>query len=40
VHDVDVSSLPAYQRESLKAFWTSRVLLSVAHGEGVSPDFQ
>jgi glucose/mannose transport system substrate-binding protein len=40
VHDVDVSSLPAYQRESSKAFWTLPVLLSVAHGEGLSPFFQ
>ena len=40
VHDVDVSSLPAYQRQSSKAFWTLPVLLSVAHGEGLSPVFQ
>ena len=40
VHDVNVSSLPAYQRASSKAFWASQVLLSVAHGEGLSPDFQ
>jgi glucose/mannose transport system substrate-binding protein len=40
VHNVDVSSLPAYQRESSKAFWGSPVLLSVAHGEGLNPDFQ
>jgi glucose/mannose transport system substrate-binding protein len=40
VHDVNVSSLPAYQQASSKAFWTLPVLLSVAHGEGLSPDFQ
>jgi glucose/mannose transport system substrate-binding protein len=40
VQDVDVSSLPAYQRASSKAFWASPVLLSIAHGEGLSPDFQ
>lgn len=40
VRDVDVSSLPAYQRASSKAFWGLPVLLSVAHGEGLSPDFQ
>ncbi len=40
VRDVDVSSLPAYQQASSKAFWTLPVLLSVAHGEGLSPDFQ
>jgi glucose/mannose transport system substrate-binding protein len=40
VRDVDVSSLPAYQRASSKAFWASPVLLSVAHGEGITPLFQ
>ena len=40
VRDVDVSSLPPYQQASSKAFWTLPVLLSVAHGEGLSPDFQ
>ena len=40
VRDVDVSSLPAYQQASSKAFWTLPVLLSVAHGEGLSPEFQ
>ena len=29
---------PHYQRASSKAFWTSPVLLSIAHGEGMSPD--
>jgi glucose/mannose transport system substrate-binding protein len=37
---VDVSSLPPYQRESSKALWSSPVLLSVAHGEAMSPEFQ
>ena len=37
---VDVSSLPAYQRESSTAFWALPVLLSVAHGEGLSPVVQ
>jgi glucose/mannose transport system substrate-binding protein len=40
VRDVDVSALPAYQRASSKAFWTSPVLLSIAHGEARSPEFQ
>jgi glucose/mannose transport system substrate-binding protein len=40
VHGVDVSSLTAYQRASSKAFWGSPVLLSIAHGEGLSPVFQ
>jgi glucose/mannose transport system substrate-binding protein len=40
VRDVNVSSLPAYQRQSSKAFWTSPVLLSIAHGEALSPQFE
>jgi glucose/mannose transport system substrate-binding protein len=40
VRDVDASSLKAYQRASSKAFWTSPVLLSIAHGEAMSPEFQ
>ena len=40
VRDVDVSSLPAYQRASSKAFWASPPLLSIAHGEAMSPAFQ
>jgi glucose/mannose transport system substrate-binding protein len=40
VREVDVSSLRAYQRASSKALWTSPVLLSIAHGEAMSPEFQ
>jgi glucose/mannose transport system substrate-binding protein len=40
VRDVDVSRLPRYQRAASKAFWTTPVLLSVAHGEALSPEFQ
>jgi len=40
LHDVDVSPLTAYQRGSSKALWTQPVLLSVAHGEAMSPEFQ
>jgi glucose/mannose transport system substrate-binding protein len=40
VRDVGVAPLPAYQRGSSKAFWTSPVLLSIAHGEARSPEFQ
>jgi glucose/mannose transport system substrate-binding protein len=40
VRDVDVSALTAYQRASSKALWTSPVLLSIAHGEAMSPEFQ
>jgi len=37
---VDVSSLPPYQREASKTFWSAPVLLSVTHGELMSPEFQ
>lgn len=40
LRDVDVSSLTAYQRASSKALWTSPVLLSITHGEAMSPQFQ
>jgi glucose/mannose transport system substrate-binding protein len=40
LRDVDVSSLPAYQRESSKTFWAAPPLLSIAHGEAMSPAFQ
>ena len=40
VRDVNVSSLPAYQRQSSKAFWTLPVLLSIGHGEALSPQFE
>ena len=40
VRDVDVAALPAYQRASSKALWGSPVLLSIAHGEAMSPEFQ
>ena len=34
------SSLSAYQRDASKSLWGSPVLLSVAHGEAMSPEFQ
>ena len=40
LRDVDVSSLTDYQRASSKALWASPVLLSIAHGEAMSPEFQ
>jgi glucose/mannose transport system substrate-binding protein len=40
VDDVDVSSLTGYQRASSKTLWASPVLLSIAHGEAMSPEFQ
>jgi glucose/mannose transport system substrate-binding protein len=39
LRDVDVSSLTGYQRASSKALWSSPVLLSIAHGEAMSPEF-
>ncbi len=32
--------LAAYQRQSSKAFWTLPVLLSIAHGGALSPQFE
>jgi glucose/mannose transport system substrate-binding protein len=40
LRDVDVASLPPYQRSASKAFWSSPILLSIAHGEAMSPEFQ
>jgi glucose/mannose transport system substrate-binding protein len=40
LRNVDVSSLPAYQRQSSKTLWSSAVLLSVTHGEAMNPAFQ
>jgi len=40
VRDVDVSSLTGYQRTSSRALWTKPVLLSIAHCEAMSPEFQ
>jgi glucose/mannose transport system substrate-binding protein len=40
LRNVDVSSLPPYQRESSKSLWASPVLLSITHGEAMSPEFQ
>ena len=37
---VDVSALPAYQRAASRSFWSAPVLLSVTHGESMSPAFQ
>ena len=40
VRGPDLTSLPPYQREASRAFWASPVLLSVTHGEAMSPEFQ
>jgi glucose/mannose transport system substrate-binding protein len=39
-NDVDVSSLPPYQRESSNALWHDKVLLSITHGELMPSNFQ
>ncbi len=40
VRDVDVSSLPAYQRAASTDLWNLPVLMSVTHGQAMSPEFQ
>jgi glucose/mannose transport system substrate-binding protein len=40
LRNVDVSSLPTYQQAASKSLWAGPVLLSVAHGEAMSPQFQ
>lgn len=40
VRDIDLALLTDYQQASSKALWSSPVLLSVAHGEAMSPEFQ
>jgi glucose/mannose transport system substrate-binding protein len=40
LRDVDVASLTDYQRAASKALWASPPLLSIAHGEAMSPAFQ
>jgi glucose/mannose transport system substrate-binding protein len=39
-NDVDVSSLPPYQRQASESLWKDRILLSITHGELMSTDFQ
>ena len=38
--DVDVASLPPYQRQASKALFNDKILLSMTHGEVMSTDFQ
>ena len=40
VRDVDVSALPAYQRAASADLWNLPVLMSVTHGQAMSPEFQ
>lgn len=39
-HDVDVSSLPAYQRQASKSLWEDEISLSITHGELMPSSFQ
>jgi glucose/mannose transport system substrate-binding protein len=39
-NDVDVASLPAYQREASKSLWNDKILLSITHGELMPTGFQ
>ncbi|WP_396899945.1 ABC transporter substrate-binding protein [Mycolicibacterium sp.] len=38
--DVDVATLPAYQRQASESLWHDHVLLSITHGELMPPFFQ
>ncbi|MEV3902361.1 ABC transporter substrate-binding protein [Mycobacterium sp. NPDC050551] len=38
--DVDVSSLPAYQRQASQSLWKDKIVLSITHGELMSTGFQ
>jgi glucose/mannose transport system substrate-binding protein len=40
VRGVDVSTLPAYQRAASADLWKLPVLMSVTHGQAMSPEFQ
>ena len=39
-NDVDVASLPAYQRQASNSLWHDKVLLSITHGELMPTAFQ
>jgi glucose/mannose transport system substrate-binding protein len=39
-NDVDVASLPAYQRGASESLWNDKIMLSITHGELMSSDFQ
>jgi glucose/mannose transport system substrate-binding protein len=38
--DVDVASLPAYQRQASMSLWSDQILMSITHGELMSSAFQ
>ncbi|GAA3344856.1 extracellular solute-binding protein [Amorphoplanes nipponensis] len=37
---IDVSGLSPYQQNASRTFWSTPVLLSITHGESMSPEFQ
>jgi glucose/mannose transport system substrate-binding protein len=39
-NDVDVSSLPPYQRQASNSLWHDKILLSITHGELMPSNFQ
>jgi glucose/mannose transport system substrate-binding protein len=39
-NDVDVASLPAYQRQASDSLWHEKILLSITHGELMPTNFQ
>jgi glucose/mannose transport system substrate-binding protein len=39
-NDVDVASLPAYQRQASESLWHDKILLSITHGELMPSQFQ
>jgi glucose/mannose transport system substrate-binding protein len=39
-NDIDVSSLPAYQRQASESLWHDKILLSITHGELMPSEFQ
>jgi glucose/mannose transport system substrate-binding protein len=39
-NDVDVASLPAYQRQASDSLWHDKILLSITHGELMPTNFQ
>ena len=38
--DVDVASLPPYQRQASESLFNDKIVLSMTHGELMSSDFQ
>ena len=38
--DIDVASMPAYQRQASESLWSDKILLSITHGELMPTGFQ